>query len=52
MKKPKTKKKPRWSFPSARKERQKYTSDEYRLRYAQIVWEDKPKKKGQKNNGS
>ena len=52
MKKPKTKKKPRWNFASARKERQKYTSDEYRLSFDEIIWEDKPKKKAEKNNGS
>ena len=28
--------KPRWSIPSARKERQKYTSDVYRKNYDRI----------------
>ena len=31
-------KRPRWSIPSARKERQKYTSDEYRDKYNKIKW--------------
>mgnify|MGYP003137016418 CR=1 FL=1 len=52
MKERKVKKKSRWSFSSARKERQKYTSDEYRLSYDQIVWDDKSKKKGEKDNGT
>ena len=34
-------KKPRWSIPSARKERQKYTSDEYRSNYEEIKWRKK-----------
>ena len=34
-------KKPRWSIPSARKERQKYTSDEYRDNYSNIKWSKK-----------
>ena len=33
--------KPRWSIPSARKERQKYTSDEYRNNYEEIQWNKK-----------
>ena len=33
--------KPRWSMPSARKERQKYTSDEYRNNYEEIQWNKK-----------
>ena len=38
-------KKPRWSTPSARKERQKYTSDTYRSKYNKIKWSiDKTKK--------
>jgi len=34
-------KRPRWSIPSARKERQKYTSDEYRDNYSNIKWSKK-----------
>ena len=32
---------PRWSIPSARKERQKYTSDEYRTMFDKIKWSKK-----------
>ena len=42
-------KKSKWSFPSARKERQKYTSDDYRSKYNKIKW-NKPKKKGKEKN--
>ena len=42
-------KKSRWSFPSARKDRQKYTSDDYRSRYTKIKW-NKNKKKGKEKN--
>ena len=38
-------KKSRWSFPSARKDRQKYTSDDYRSKYTKIKWNKKWKKK-------
>ena len=34
-------KRPRLSIPSARKERQKYTSDEYRNKYDTIKWSKK-----------
>ena len=34
-------KRPRWSIPSARKERQKYTSDEYRTMFDKIKWSKK-----------
>lgn len=45
-------KKPRWSIPSARKERQKYTSDEYRLSFDQILWDSESKKRKKENDGT
>ena len=42
-------KKNRISIPSARKQRQKYVSDEYRNKYTKIVWQKK--KKRNKLNG-
>jgi len=52
MKKPKIKKKPRWSFASARKERQKHTSDEYRLSFDEIFWDSESKKRKKENDGT
>jgi len=42
-------KKPRWSIPSARKERQKYTSDEFRSKYNKIKWSNDKTKKDTSN---